>query len=99
MPMLAIPSASVEYLRSTITGTFTTSMPVEMAVVQADSEPDSGDWHAATWDGADGDADAKVLIGTGSAIGALSDGLYDVWVRVTATPEVPVLYAGRMHIT
>lgn len=99
MPLPTIPSASVEYVHAPVTGTFTTSMAVEMAVVTADHEPTSGDWHAASWDGDNGDADAKILIGTGTAIGALTDGMYGVWVRITATPEVPVLFSGALRIT
>lgn len=94
-----IPSTSIEYLHAPVTGTFTTGMTVHMAIVIADSEPTSGDWKTAAWDGADGDADAKILIGTGSSIGALTEGLYGVWVKITATPEIPVIYTGRIRIT
>lgn len=94
-----IPSTSVEYVHAPVTGNFTTAMTVQMAVVIADSEPVTGDWKTAAWDGVDGTADAKILIGTGSSIGALTEGVYGVWVKVTATPEIPVINAGRIRIT
>lgn len=94
-----IPSSSVEYIKATIAGNYLTSMAVTMAIVTADSEPVSGDWKTAAWDGTDGDADAKILIGTGSPVGALVEGLYDVWVKITATPETPVIRSGRIKIT
>lgn len=90
-----IPSSSVEYIKATVTGNYTTSMAVVMAIVTADSEPVSADWKTAAWDV----TDAKILIGTGSAVGALVEGLYDVWVKITATPEIPVIRSGRIKIT
>lgn len=94
-----IPSTSVEYVKARVEGDYTTAMTVHMAVVTADSEPVSGDWKTAAWDGVDGAADAKILIGTGTLIGALTEGLYGVWAKVTATPELPVINAGLIRIT
>ena len=90
-----IPSSSVEYISSTVTGDATESDPVEMAVVAYGVEPDGDDWHTAAWDG----AAAKVKIGTGTSVGELDEGTYGVWVRVTTADEVPVLYAGAIRIT
>lgn len=35
----------------------------------------------------------------GVMVQALTPGFYDVWVRVTSSPEVPVLLAGQFQIT
>lgn len=92
--MLRIPSTSKEYLHVPVTGA-EGSMPVEIAVVASTlEEPASGDWKAAVWDG----TDAKVLIGPGTSL-VLANGLYRAWVRVTASPEMPVIRAGLLKIT
>lgn len=97
--MITIPSTSIEYVHAPITGDFTTSMTVQMAIITADTEPVTGDWKTAAWDGTDGNADAKILIGTGTSVGALTEGVYGVWVKITATPEIPVICSGRIRIT
>lgn len=40
---------------------------------------------------------AYVLVGPGHLV--LDPGQWDVWVRYTATPEVPVVNAGSFYIT
>jgi hypothetical protein len=91
--MAQVPSISREYLHVPVTGA-TDSMPVHIAIVARDTEPADDDWNAATWDG----SDAKLLIGPGSDM-VLTDGVYSVWVRVTASPEQPALKAGLLRIT
>lgn len=91
---LQIPSLSVEYLHLPVTGDDTTGMPVQVAVVLEDTEPAPGDWNTATWvAGA-----ATLLIGPGTVL-ELADGIYGAWVKITATPEIPVLYCGQIVIT
>ncbi|MEV0830873.1 MULTISPECIES: hypothetical protein [Streptosporangiaceae] len=70
-------------------------MTVQMALVPYSIEPDTSDWKTAQWDG----GYAKVKIGAGSTVGALTEGTYGVWIRVTTTDEIPVLYAGAVRIT
>lgn len=36
---------------------------------------------------------ARFLIGPGSTIGELAPGAYDAWVKITASPEIPLLRA------
>lgn len=93
--MLCIPSSSIEYIRVPVTGDFTTSMTVNMAVVAYDTEPGPGDWKPAAWD----DGNAKVKIGSGTPVGELNEGQYGVWVKVSAAEETPVLYSGAIRIT
>lgn len=92
--MLTIPSVSREYIHVPVTGG-SLSTPVELAVIPStQEEPASGDWRTAVWDG----TTAKLLIGPGGTL-TLADGIYRVWVRVTATPEIPVLRSGLLEIT
>jgi hypothetical protein len=93
--VLIIPSVSREYLHVPVTGA-TGSQPVDLAVIdEGAEEPAEGDWMPADeWDG----TTAKLLIGPGGTL-ELEDGTYRVWVRVTATPEVPVIRSGLLRIT
>jgi len=77
-----------------------TSDTVQMAFVNG--EPTSGDWKTATWE-ADSSTNpttyyARCLVGPGGTV-TLSDGDYQVWVKITDSPEVPVLKAGRLVVT
>jgi len=43
---------------------------------------------------------ATILAGaTGLLVGTYATGTYDVWVQITANPEIPVLLAGSFQIT
>jgi hypothetical protein len=95
MAIPCFPSSTVEYVPALVTGTFTESTPVHMAVIPYDIEPDTDDWKTAVWDG----SHAKVKIGTGTAVGALDEGLYGVWVKVTTADETPVIPSGSIRIT
>ncbi len=95
--IVCIPSSSKEFLHVPVTASGNLSTyPVEMALVAYGAEPASGDWKTAAWDS----TDAKILIGPGSsAVGALTEGVYGVWVRITTVEEKPVLYSGAVRIT
>lgn len=92
--MLRIPSVSVQYLTVPVTGTDLTG-DVEIAIIPTGvEEPAEDDWAAAAWDA----SRAKILIGPGTAM-ELPDGLYRIWVRVSAAPEKPVLPSSLLQIT
>lgn len=96
--ILCVPSTSKEFVHVPITASVSNlaSYPVDMAVVAYGAEPASGDWKTAAWDS----GVAKILIGPGSsAVGALVEGIYGVWVRITTVEEEPVLYSGAVRIT
>lgn len=95
MAITSIPSSSREYLHITVSGDYTTSMPVEIALVPYGVEPGDGDWVTASWAG----GAARLLIGPGSAVGELDEGAYGAWVRVTTAEERPVIYSGIVKIT
>ena len=95
MSIPCYPSSTVEYVPVPVTGDYTLSTPVHMAVVPYGVEPGEDDWHAAAWDG----GYAKVKIGAGSNVGQLDEGTYGVWVKVTAADEQPVMNAGPIRVT
>jgi hypothetical protein len=92
-----IPAISVEYVKVAVTGPTGVDLgdlDVELAIVADGQTPDVGDWKAGTWIG----SSAAVLIGPGTLL-ELGQGTYDVYVKITSSPEVPVLPSGSIHIT
>ena len=63
----------------------------EVAVVHLFERPESDDWDAAITLGSE-----KGFMLDGPALGI---GTYDVYVRVTDSPEVPVFMVGRVRLT
>lgn len=96
---LRIPVSSAEYLKISVTANVSlTSQPVHVAIVAARDRPDPGDWQAAAWAGNAGTTrTAQLMIGPGTA-NVLTLGEYDIWARVTDTPEIPTDPAGRLTI-
>ncbi|MER7500459.1 hypothetical protein AB0L05_27755 [Nonomuraea pusilla] len=94
--MLKIPSLSVEYVKVPITGPADLAeLPVQMAIVPNGQDPATGDWKSAVWIG----TSAAVLIGPGSGLPLAKGGSYGIWVKITSTPEVPVLGPYPLTIT
>jgi hypothetical protein len=80
-----------------------TSDTVEFAFTAVTAKPASGDWKTGSWDGTQpqtpGNAYiAHCLVGPGGTV-ALPTGRYTMWVRITDSPEVPVIPFGLLHIT
>ncbi|MDX3100457.1 hypothetical protein [Nonomuraea angiospora] len=95
--MLRIPWLSVEYVKVPITTgpPELTELPVHMAILPKGQDPGSGDWKPAAWIG----IRASVLIGPGTML-PLDKGLtYGIWVKITSSPETPVLGPFPLHIT
>jgi hypothetical protein len=80
---------TVEYLKAVVTCDFTLdAQPVAIRL-------DSGAWQPATWVGAAG------LVRTAEALvdfASVTPGRHTVYVKVTDTPEVPILSAGPIHV-
>jgi hypothetical protein len=94
---LSISSLSKPYVYSHIKGAAGTGT-VEFAFVQA-VEPSGGDWHAGSWGSATATgAWARALIGPGTDF-ELTNGTWQMWVRVTSSPEELVMHAGEVLIT
>lgn len=96
MAILQIPSLSVEYVKVPVTGPDDlTSLDVDMAILPDGQDPAGGDWKAAAWIG----TSAAVLIGPATLLPLTKGVTYGVWVRITSTPEIPVLGPYGLHIT
>jgi hypothetical protein len=106
--MLSIPATSREYVQVPVRA-LSAGLPVdlsadtvEMAFLTSSAAPTSGDWRAASWDvdstGSPARYRAQCLVGPGGTA-ELAAGVYNVWVRVTDNPEVPVRRAGQLRIT
>jgi hypothetical protein len=105
--MLTISTASREYVRAKVSakasGTVVnpTGDTVEIAFLATEDAPSSGDWKTASWD-TDTTTDpdtyyAQCLVGTGGAV-VLTAGVYNMYVRITDSPEVPVKRSGIVKV-
>lgn len=105
--MLSQSALSLEYVKVPVAARESgaaidiTSDVVEMAFTLQDVAPLSGDWEAAAWEtDATTTPDtylARCLVGP-SGTATLTAGTYDVWVRVTDTPEIVARKAGNLEI-
>lgn len=96
MARTSIDRDSVEYLKVPITAPADVTLgtqTVEMAVLSPETRPIEDDWNTAEW--ADSTT-ARLLLGPGAL--PLAAGTYKVWLRLTDTPEVPVLTAGTITV-
>lgn len=66
---------------------------VTMAIITAGTEPVLGDFAAVSWVG-----DAGTTRTAQKSATTYTAGSYDIYVRVIAASESPVLYAGRMLV-
>lgn len=71
---------------------------VQMAFPVSEVAPVSGDWKAAAWETDTTSVPprylARCLVGPGGTV-TLTAGLYDIWVKVTHSPEIPALQASE----
>jgi len=105
--MLEVSALSLTYVRTAVRHRQAgltvdpTGNTVQMAFPAVGVDPVSGDWKTASWETdttLTPDAYyARCLVGPGGTI-ALAAGTYGVWVKVTATPEIPVIKAGPMRV-
>ena len=86
----------------TVRGDDPTGNPVQFAFTLDQADPLDGDWQTASWSTTPGPLPgnyiAQCLIGPGGTI-ALGKGEYAIWVKITASPEVPVIGAGTLQLT
>lgn len=77
---------------------------VQLAFPSRSVNPITADWNDAVWetvvDPVSGVPSyyAKCLVGPSGGAIALPVGKYDVWVRVTDSPEIPTLKAGELLV-
>jgi hypothetical protein len=101
---LRISVQSTEYLRVPVSARSSgawvnpTSDVVALALPYRGVVPVSGDWKAATWETDSTTTPAtyyaRLLVGPGGT--AYQAGTFDVFVKVTDNPEIPVLLAGEV---
>lgn len=75
-----------------------TAATVEFAFMRAGEEPEGGDWQEGEWTGGKSDPyEARILLGTGGV--SLAEGAWHVWLRIQASPEIPVRDTGVLILT
>jgi hypothetical protein len=75
---------------------------VAMAFADGWAEPGSGAWNTGSWASTstvNGYYLAQCLVGPQNGGNVLAIGTWNVWLRITDNPEVPVISAGTLTIT
>lgn len=100
-----LSTLSLEYVKVQVTFTVAgvatdpTADTVSMAFPARHVAPVTGDWKTASWESSGSTYFARCLVGTGGTL-TLGVGVYDVWVKVTDSPEIPVVKApGILEMT
>ncbi len=97
---LQVSSTSTAYIRvpiSEATGGDPTGDPVTFAFPEPGTEPTI--FYSGSWDTLAGVHFARCLIGPVGGVVALVAGFYDIYVKITDSPEVPVLLSGLLEVT
>lgn len=94
---LQISIASTQYVRVPVyaDGEDPTNDTVSMAFPVTGVDPAS--FFSGSWQTLDGIYYARCLVGPSGAV-ALTNGVYDVYVKVSDVPETPVLLAGTLEV-
>lgn len=105
---MALPNTSiyvtsleeVPVLVTAPTGVNPTGDTVQMAFLPTPppAQPGPSDWQVATWQSTSTPYVALCLVGSGGTI-ALTTGQWYVWLKITASPEVPVKYCGILQVS
>jgi len=61
------------------------------------NDPAEADWQTGSWETDGSRYLARATAGTGGTLAPSERGIYQLWVRVTASPEVAVFYAGDVE--
>ena len=104
---LVISELSLEYVRVPVSAKQSgltvdpTADTVKLAFSAAGVDPSSGDYKTSSWET---DATttpatyyARCLVGPAGTV-ALAAGTYEVWVKITDSPEIPVLRSGTLVV-
>lgn len=103
-----ISALSKEYVRVRVQlkvngiDTNPTSDAVSMAFMSGTTAPSTGDFKTGSWetDATTSPATywARCLVGPGGGVITLTAGLYNVWLQITDSPEVPVRKCGLLRV-
>lgn len=77
------------WMRVNTSVTDLSGIPVSMAVMPLGQDPEVGNFKTAAWKADLPFKAAEVMVGPGSDVGALAEGVYKMFTKVTATPEEP----------
>lgn len=103
-PITRISALSLERIKVPVTATVNgasynpTVDTVQMAFKPPKDEPAAGDWLTASWETIGGKYHARALVGPGGGVITLTKGRWNVWLKVTDNPEVPVIDAGQIEV-
>lgn len=93
---ISIPFGSLEYVKATVTAdvTLADAMPVSISL----STGGVHSWRSGTWTGT---AAVTRTARTSSPVdfSTLAKGTYVVYVKLTDSPEVPIMQAGTLKVT
>lgn len=106
--MYTRPASSLAYITVPIGAKFNgvaidpTADVVQMAFVSEGTEPVEGDYRSGSWETDDSGFEpiyyARCLVGPGGTV-TLSAQVWDCYVRITDTTEIPVFSAGQIRLT
>lgn len=112
MPVITQPQTSTQYVQQQVTALLDgapfdpSSLPVEIAFVPQPNygpppDPSSGQWKTATWETDSNPVTywASVLVGPLNGGVSLTAGAYQIFVRITSSPEVPVIPGWSLVLT
>lgn len=94
---------STEYVKVAVSAVVNGSLinptgdTVQMAFTARGVAPVSGDWKAGSWETISGVYYARCLAGPAGVV-QLAAGIYDCWVKVTDSPEVPARRVGQVTV-
>lgn len=100
--VVRMSSTSLEYLRARVSATSDgvaidpTGFAIEFAFPIPGEDPST--WVAGSWEVAGTFYYARCLVGPSGGVITLANGIYDVYVRVTASPEKPVRQVGVLVV-
>jgi hypothetical protein len=80
-----------------------TNDPVEFAFTAEGGPTDETTWYDGSWEIKDSTSAhpkyfAKCLVGPSGEV-ELSTGSYEIWVKITDNPEIPIEYAGIIEVS
>lgn len=99
--IIRLSSTSCEYIRVKVSATESGVVinPTTLAVSFAFPAPgtDPSTWYNGSWETTSTDYLARCLVGPGGTA-TLTDGIYDVYVKVASSPETPVKFVGTIVV-
>jgi hypothetical protein len=103
MSMAALAALATEYLRYQVTATVAgavytpTSDVVQFAFPVTGAQPST--WLSGSWETVGSNYFARVLVGpTGGVVTLTAGTTYDVWMKITDSPEIPVRLVGKLTV-